>query len=72
MEKIALNVAGMTCGPCVQTVRKSLEKVEGVVSAEVTLSPPRAEVAYDSARVTVERLLRATGEEGYPATVMDR
>jgi copper chaperone CopZ len=49
-------------------VKKSLEAIEGVVSADVTLSPPRAVVTCDPSRVAVDRLTAATGEEGYPST----
>ena len=35
-------ITGMTCGHCVQTVKKALESIEGIQSAEVTLEPPRA------------------------------
>jgi copper chaperone CopZ len=49
-------------------VKKSLEAIEGVVSADVTLSPPRAVITCDLSRVAVDRLTAATGEEGYPST----
>jgi copper chaperone CopZ len=68
VETVRLNVEKMTCNHCVMAVKKSLEAVEGVVLAEVTLSPPRAVVTCDPSRVTVDRLTAATGEEGYPST----
>jgi len=68
VETVRLNVKKMTCNHCVMAVKKSLEEIEGVVSAEVTLSPPRAVVTCDPSRVTVDRLTAATGEEGYPST----
>jgi len=42
--------------------------VPGVEAVEVTLSPPRAVVSCDPSRTTVEMLLKATAEEGYPST----
>ena len=68
MDTVRLNVENMTCNHCVMAVKRSLEAVEGVVAAEVTLSPPRAVVTCDPSRVTVDRLTAATGEEGYPST----
>jgi mercuric ion binding protein len=53
-------------------VKKSLEAVEGVLSAEVTLSPPRAVVTYDPSRASIERLTSATENEGYPSSVAGR
>ena len=62
---VALAITGMTCGHCVAAVKKVLAAVPGV---EVTLSPPRAVVSCDPSRTTVEMLLKATAEEGYPST----
>jgi len=64
----ALAITGMTCGHCVTAVKKALAAVPGVEAVEVTLSPPRAVVACDSSRTTVEMLLKATAEEGYPSS----
>ncbi len=72
METVTLNVEGMTCGHCVMAVKKSLEAVDGVLSVDVTLDPPRAVVAYDPARTAVDRLTFATGHEGYPSDVAPR
>ena len=72
METVTLNVKGMTCGHCVMAVKKSLEAVEGVLSTEVTLAPPRAVVTYDPSRASIERLTNATAEEGYHSGVAGR
>jgi P-type Cu2+ transporter len=37
-------VTGMTCGHCVQTVKNTLENIDGIESAKVTLEPPQATV----------------------------
>jgi len=42
-------ISGMTCDACVQHVRETLEKVEGVKSVEVDLSHEKAEVESDKA-----------------------
>ena len=70
MEKahVALAITGMTCGHCVAAVKMALAAVPGVEEVEVTLSPPRAAVAYDSSRTTVEMLTKATAAEGYPSS----
>jgi mercuric transport protein len=70
MEKahVALAITGMTCGHCVAAVKKALATVPGVEAVEVTLSPPRALVACDPSRTTVEMLTKATAEEGYPSS----
>jgi len=65
---VALGITGMTCGHCVAAVKKTLAAVPGVEAVEVTLSPPRAVVAFDPSRTTVEMLLKATAEEGYTSS----
>ena len=69
VDAVTLNVKGMTCNHCVLAVKRSLEAVEGVRSADVTLSPPQAVVFRVPSQVTVDRLTEATGKEGYPSTV---
>jgi mercuric ion binding protein len=67
--KVTLAITGMTCGHCVAAVRKAIAAVPGVEAVDVTLSPPRAVVACDPSRTTVEMLSKATAEEGYPSSV---
>ena len=70
MEKahVALAITGMTCGHCVAAVKKALAAVPGVEAVEVALSPPRAVVACDPSRTSLEMLTKATAEEGYPSS----
>lgn len=63
--RVVLAIEGMTCGHCVAAVKKAIAAVPGVGEVEVTLSPPRAVVACDPSRTTVEMLTKATAEEGY-------
>lgn len=42
------SIAGMHCQSCVQKITAALERVNGVKSAEVSLTPPRARVAMDT------------------------
>lgn len=64
---VELVVRNMTCGHCVNAVKKALSAVPGVSAAEVTLDPPRATVAFDPDVATVDALSEATAAEGYPS-----
>ncbi len=66
---IVLEVPGMTCPSCPLTVQKSLQQLDGVLRADVSFEQKRALVQFDSSRVTVEQLLKATKQAGYPAFV---
>ncbi|MEO6133485.1 MAG: MauE/DoxX family redox-associated membrane protein [Saprospiraceae bacterium] len=54
-------ISGMTCNGCVATVKKNLEKVPGVTSAEVTLDPPVATLMMER-HVPTEELKNALKE----------
>jgi len=69
-KRVVLDVPSMNCSLCPLTVRKALERMPGVIEARATYEPKRAEVTYDPDRVSPERLVKAVGEAGYPATVL--
>lgn len=57
----------MNCATCPLTVRLALRKTAGVVYASVTLEPPLAVVTCDDTKTTLELLMRATANAGYPS-----
>lgn len=62
---IELNVEGMTCGHCEQTVRKALAAVQGVTEVvKVDRADNRAVVEGTPA---LDALISALQEEGYEA-----
>ncbi|MEM2146078.1 MAG: copper ion binding protein, partial [Candidatus Jordarchaeaceae archaeon] len=63
-EKVRLKIAGMHCATCVQTVEKALLKVEGVISAEVSLGAESAIVTYTSP-ATISDMKKAVKDAGY-------
>lgn len=66
---ITLSVPGMNCAACPITISKSLTQVSGVSKTEVSLETREARVTFDDTKASVETLLRATREAGYPSTV---
>ena len=65
METITLEVRGMTCMGCVASLRRVLEALPGVSSAEVTLTPARAIVRHDPARTGARAIRDAIRDAGY-------
>ena len=65
---VTLGVPGMNCAVCPITVKKALQKVEGVEKVAVTFEPKGAVVTFDDARTTVGKLQEATALAGYPST----
>lgn len=47
MDKVKIGIDGMTCGGCVLSVEKALERVPGVSKVTVSLERKEAEVEGD-------------------------
>ncbi len=69
LKQITLDVPGMNCPSCPFTVQKSLKKLDGVVSARVTLEDKKAVIIYNAALVAPEEMMAATANAGYPSTL---
>ncbi|XID94560.1 cation transporter [Paenibacillaceae bacterium WGS1546] len=63
MKNITLNVKGMSCGHCVNSVEGAL-KVIGA-SGKVNLADGTVAVAYDESKLTLEAIKEAIEEQGY-------
>lgn len=68
-QTVTLSVTGMTCAACPITIKKALNKVEGVENIEINLEKKEAVVTFDDAKTTVEALVEATTNAGYPSAV---
>ena len=65
METIQLNIRGMTCNGCVNSVKNVLQKPPGVTGVEVSLEKNRATVTYDPAQANTAQLKAAVEDAGY-------
>jgi len=66
-KKDTLIISGMTCAACAARIEKGLNRLEGVIKAEVNLATEKASVEYDSSRVKVSDLIKAVEALGYNA-----
>lgn len=69
VKTVTLAVPGMTCELCPITIKKALNKVQGVTKAEVSFEKKEAVVTFDDAKTTVDALVKATGNAGFPSSV---
>ncbi|MEX1020404.1 MAG: heavy metal translocating P-type ATPase [Litorilinea sp.] len=60
-----LALLGMTCANCANTIQRRLNKVEGVLEAEVNYASERATVTYIPGAVTRDDLAAAVRKAGY-------
>lgn len=68
-QTVKLFVPGMTCAACPITVKKALSKVEGVSKTEVSYEKREAVVTFDDAKTSIQKLIKASTDAGYPASV---
>ena len=68
-ETVVLDVQNMTCSLCPITVRKSLQRVDGVMDAKVDLGKKTATVKFDPDKANVATLVQATTNACFPSTV---
>jgi mercuric ion binding protein len=68
-KTVTLSVPGMTCAACPITVKKALDKVEGVEKVEASYEKKEAVVTFDDAKTKVKDLMEATKNAGYPSAV---
>lgn len=65
MTTKTLNVQGMSCSHCVQTIERALKGIAGVSAVHVDLAKGTVTVTYDEASVGEAKLKEAIEEAGY-------
>ncbi|MEY4956479.1 MAG: hypothetical protein RL409_736 [Gemmatimonadota bacterium] len=63
MDKLTMQITGMTCGHCVAGVTRALKGVPGVTVDQVVIGT--ASVAYDPTATTPADITTAVEDEGY-------
>ncbi len=68
-KTVILDLPTMNCAMCPITVKKALKNVEGVTRAEVSYEDRQAVVSFDDELTSLDALIAATTNAGYPSTV---
>ena len=68
-SQTVLQISGMHCAGCVNSVEKALSDIEGVESANVNLSTEKAHVKLQSDDVRSYQLIDAVEQAGYKAEI---
>lgn len=66
-KTVTLKVPGMTCPACPITVKKALNKVDGVSKVEVRYEQKQAVVTFDDKKTDTKALIKATTDAGFPS-----
>jgi periplasmic mercuric ion binding protein len=70
-QTVTLEVPTMNCVTCPFTVKKALQNVEGVTSAEVSYETKLAVVTFDDEKTTAKALTEATKNAGYSSAIKE-
>ena len=64
-KRIVLDIGGMHCATCVQTIEKRLRKLEGIIYVSVNLAAEKAVIDYDPKLVDQQSIEKTITEIGY-------
>jgi P-type Cu+ transporter len=70
-EKAEFDITGMTCAACSARIEKGLNKLDGVMKANVNLALEKATVDYNSAVLTPNEIIKKVENLGYGASVKE-
>ncbi len=65
LKKAILQLEGMTCSSCAQTIEKALNKAKGVHKAQVNFAAEKAYVEYDPSTINENKLAEVVRGTGY-------
>lgn len=69
-QTVSLSVPGMTCASCPYVVRAAISGVEGVRAVAADSDTRTAQVVFEDAVTSVDTILAAAKNAGYPASVI--
>ena len=69
MENIQLNITGMKCGGCVNTVENILKNSEGIENVSVNLLTESAYFKINKNHIEIDKVLENLKENGFPAKI---
>ena len=71
VKKAILNIQGMFCAACAQTIEKALNKGEGIIKATINLPAEKAYLTYEPEKINKTEMVDIVKNTGYGATLHD-
>jgi copper chaperone len=65
MEKVTLNVEGMSCNHCVKAIEGSVGALNGISSVKVDLKASKVDVEYNPQDVSLDKIKEEIEDQGY-------
>jgi P-type Cu+ transporter len=70
-EKAEFNLSGMTCAACATRIEKGLNKLPGVIKANVNLALETGSVQYNPSEVSIGDMIKKIDQLGYGAALKE-
>ena len=65
LQTVLIDVKGMTCNSCVQSIEKNISQLDGVQSITVSLAANTAKIWFSQDKVTIEKLREVIEDTGF-------
>ncbi|MEC2076346.1 copper chaperone CopZ [Metabacillus fastidiosus] len=65
MEKVTLNVKGMSCGHCINSIEGSVGELSGITTVKVNLDSGTVSVEFNPNEVTLDKIKETIDDQGY-------
>lgn len=66
-----LNIKGMTCSSCANTIERTLKNLDGMEEASINPVTNTASIMYDKKKVKLSEILKAIEKSGYSASLQE-
>ena len=67
MQKVSIQISGMTCQSCASRIEKVLNKKDFVQQAGVNFASEEAQITFDEKQISVEQLIQIIQKTGFTA-----
>ncbi len=64
-KKLNLDIAGMNCAGCANTIERNLKKIDGINKVNVNFPAEKAFIKYDEKKLTKEDIIETIKSSGY-------
>lgn len=68
IQQVKLNIKGMTCEACSETINLALSKVPGVLEYKTEIKNGSSTVKFDNSKTAEQAIINAVNETGYKVT----
>ena len=69
MQTTILNINGMTCMGCVNSIKNVVEKISGVNSVDISLENNQVKIQYDPEKANINQFKETIVEAGFEVNI---